>query len=161
MAGEWLSERREVIIDPPLPRIVLDAPASARPGEQISLAVKPAPGTALARANRAWNERCSHRCRSRSQHRPRRSLWTHLPGPSCGWEAVATDLEGETVTARTYVVVLGGGGGSGPLVSVLLRRPDRAGAGGCARAGRARRTPFDGGRGPGHPAVAAAWWAPG
>ena len=126
VAGEHLSERRDVIIDPPLPRIALSAPDSARPGEEIVLSVQPLPGTHLASVDLSWNG----------------GLLAHLADPFAAQkatvpvaaasgdrilvEAIGHDAEGETVTARTYVVVLAGGsGGGGPRV--LSAFDDRSG----------------------------------
>ena len=125
VAGERLSERRDVIIDPPLPRIILDAPASARPGDRISLTVKPAPGTTLVRADLSWNGALLAQVQD-----PFPAQSATIPadapfGTKLRVEAVGIDLEGESVTARTYVTVLGGGSGGGPLV--LAGFDDRTG----------------------------------
>jgi hypothetical protein len=127
VAGERLTERREVIIDPPLPRIRLDAPSSARPGDRITLTVQPVPGTTLASADLRWNGAILGHLQDPFPAQTATIPGDAAPGSKLLVEAIATDLEGESVTARTYVVVLAGGGGGtgGPLVWSVL--DDRSG----------------------------------
>lgn len=126
LAGEILTERREVIIDPPLPRLLLSAPDAARSAEEVTLAVQPVPGTRLQSVDLSWNGALlAHLA---EPFAPQKALVpaTAQAGERILVEALGRDLEGETVLARAYVVVLAGGpGGSGPLV--LSAFDDRSG----------------------------------
>jgi len=109
LTGTTLTERREVGFVPELPRIRLQAPETARPGDSIPIQVSPEPGTQLKGADVSWNGRFLARVAD-----PFAPLTAQVPadavvGSRILVEALATDGEGEQVTARTYVTVYGQG----------------------------------------------------
>lgn len=109
LAGASLSERREVSFVPELPRIRLQAPETARPGDTIPVQVTPEVGTHLKTADISWNGRFLARVSD-----PFAAVTAQVPGDATVGsrilvEALATDAEGEQVAARTYVVVYGQG----------------------------------------------------
>jgi hypothetical protein len=107
LAGSTLTERREVAFVPELPRIRLQAPETARPGDTISLQVTPEVGTTLKSADVSWNGRLLAQIAD-----PFAAVTAQVPGDAAVGsrilvEALATDAQGEQVTARAYVTVYG------------------------------------------------------
>lgn len=109
LAGKQLTERREVSFVPEMPRIRLQVPESARPGDTIPVAVSPETGTRLVAVDLSWNGRSLGRITD-----PFAPVQAQVPGEAPVGsrilvEALGTDAEGETVTARAYVTVYGQG----------------------------------------------------
>jgi hypothetical protein len=109
LSGEVKTERREVVFEAPLPRIQLQAPGSARPGDTIAIQVTPAPGTNLVKADVTWNGRYLATVTA-----PWSAVQALVPadavvGSAIAVEALGTDDQGATVTARTAVSVYGQG----------------------------------------------------
>lgn len=109
MAGRTFTEQREVSFVPDLPRIRLLAPDAARPGDLIPLQVVPEPGTRLVKADLLWNGRLLA-----PVVEPFAAVQAQVPadaavGGRMSVEALGTDDEGATVTARTSVAVYGQG----------------------------------------------------
>jgi hypothetical protein len=109
LAGERFTERRDVVFEPDLPRLRLSAPDTARPGDSVDLQAQPEAGTNLASVDLSWNGALvAHLA---SPFPPQKALvpMDALVGSKLLVEAFGKDIEGETVTARTYVTVLGAG----------------------------------------------------
>ncbi len=109
LAGDTRTERRDVVFEPELPRILLSAPDAARPGQDITLSVQPDGTTQLQAVDLSWNGRLLGRLTP-----PFAAIQATVPadavvGTKLSVEAVATDIQGEVVTARTFVTVYGQG----------------------------------------------------
>ncbi|MFA6047063.1 MAG: hypothetical protein WC718_18930, partial [Phycisphaerales bacterium] len=110
LAGEYFTERRDVIFEPTMPRIRLEAPALAQPGDTVQLKVAPEAGTTLASADLSWNGRLLQHLTAPFDAVPALVPGDAVAGSRIAVEAIGTDANGETVTARTYVEVRPGGG---------------------------------------------------
>ncbi|MBI3132603.1 MAG: Ig-like domain-containing protein [Acidobacteria bacterium] len=109
LAGESRTERRDVSFQPELPRILLSAPDAARPGQEITIGVQADGGTQLQAVDLSWDGRLLGRLVT-----PFAPIKATIPadalvGSKLLVEALATDLQGEQVTARTSVTVYGQG----------------------------------------------------
>ena len=107
--GTSSSERRNVSFVPELPRLRLLAPDAARPGDTLPIQVSPEAGSHLVKAELTWNGRSLATVTD-----PFAAVQALVPadavvGSQISVEALGTDVEGETVLARTYVTVYGQG----------------------------------------------------
>ncbi|MDP2876928.1 MAG: hypothetical protein Q8O00_12145, partial [Holophaga sp.] len=105
VAGERMVEARDVIFSPELPRIRLQAPEAARPGTSIPLQVMPEFGTKLLKAELSFNGRALATVEAPFPAKDALVPADAVPGSRILVEAIGTDVEGETVTARAYVQV--------------------------------------------------------
>lgn len=122
LSGKVLTERREVVYAPELPRIQMVCPDAARSGEEINLAVVPLPGTNLSGGDLRWNG--SSLGHQTAPFVPVKVIvpLDAAPGTRLLFEAVVQDTEGEEVTGRAYVTVVGASG-----ATVIAAFDDRSG----------------------------------
>lgn len=103
------AEIREVLCEPDLPRIRLQANDSARPGESVNIQVTPETGTNLVKADISWNGRSLATVVPPFAAVTAQVPTDALPGSQILVEALGTDDQGETVLARAFVNVYGAG----------------------------------------------------
>lgn len=109
VAGERMQETRDVILSPDLPRIRLMAPEAARPGTSIPIQVLPELGTKLVKAELSFNGRSLATVEAPFPAKEALIAADAAPGTRMLVEAIGTDVEGETVSARTYVQIYANG----------------------------------------------------
>lgn len=109
LAGETFRETRDGVFVPSLPRLRLQAPDSARPGDRIKVVAGPEDGTTLASIDVSFNGRLMARV-----FPPFAAVDLQIPSdatPGGAYEvtAIGTDTESSTVSARTSIQVFGSG----------------------------------------------------
>lgn len=109
LTGAALNERRDVSFVPELPRVRLQAPETARPGDTIPIQVSPETGTRLTNADISWNGRFLVRVTDSFAPVTAQVPADAVVGSRIPIEVLATDAEGEQVTARTTVTIYGQG----------------------------------------------------
>ena len=107
--GSTQQATRTVSFEPALPQVVLSAPATARPGDLISLQASPGAGSNLVKVDLTWNGLFLATVTA-----PWAAVSAQVPasapvGSSLAVSALGTDDQGATVTARTSVSVYASG----------------------------------------------------